>query len=504
MTDLMQPLPQQYKERMRDLLGKEYDAFISSYEDERRFGLRINPLKVDPDDQKILNTILSDPRISVSTDDAVPWCYEGYYYDKDSCPGRSPYHEAGAYYIQEPSAMAVCEALDPAPGEIICDLCAAPGGKTTHIAGRMKGEGVLVSNEIVTDRARILSSNVERMGIPNCIVTNESPDVMAMRFAGFFDKVCVDAPCSGEGMFRKEPKAREEWSIDNVNMCADRQRMILDCAANMVTSGGILVYSTCTFEPAENEQVIASFLSAHPGWEIEDVQIKGMSTRGRNEWVSDKPDGIDLSRTVRIWPHISDGEGHFIARLKKSGNKPVKKQIVRNEDLKRKNVRLYDEVLRFLHTELLVTDVEDEDQVLKIMSSDHTGQNIIEFGDHIYMLPDGISKERLDGIRVIRPGLELAVRRKNRLEPAHALAMSVSPDVIRNRCNVNMDDAIRFMRGETIPVDHACSSDADNACNIIDGSWTVMTLNGITLGWGKYMNGIVKNHYPKGLRRDLS
>ena len=228
-------LPQIFCERMERLLEEEYSAFLSSYEKERYYGLRYNPLK------DTAETFVERMPFDL---DKVSWAAEGFYYQGSQQPGRHVLHEAGAYYIQEPSAMAVVELLDPRPEERILDLCAAPGGKSTQIAGRMDRRGLLVANEIVPERAKILSQNVERMGIPNCVVCSERPERLSSFFPAFFDRILVDAPCSGEGMFRKEEAARKEWSADHVQMCADRQLGVLEEAAKMLKPGGILVYST--------------------------------------------------------------------------------------------------------------------------------------------------------------------------------------------------------------------------------------------------------------------
>ena len=254
-------LPQAFTEKMKALLGAEYDAFAESYQKERVQGLRFNTLKGSS--QQMYEEYRE--RFGLTP---VPWCSEGYYYQAETRPGRCDLHEAGVYYIQEPSAMAVVQLLDPGPGEKVLDLCAAPGGKTSHVACRLQGQGLLVSNEIHPARARILSQNVERMGIANAVVTNEDAGRLADAFPGFFDKIVVDAPCSGEGMFRKDEQARAEWSEENVRICADRQQMILDHAAVMLRPGGRLVYSTCTFSPEEDEDGIAEFLKRHPEFSV--------------------------------------------------------------------------------------------------------------------------------------------------------------------------------------------------------------------------------------------
>lgn len=496
-------LPKEYTYRMRILLGDEYPDFEASYRDNRYYGLRINPLKTDEAD---IAGILSD--IGADAGDSVPWCREGYYYDKDSCQaGRSPYHEAGAYYIQEPSAMSVVTALDPAPGERVCDLCAAPGGKTTHIAGRMMGQGVLIANEIVPDRARILSRNVERMGVPNCIVTNASPQELALKFPGYFHKVCVDAPCSGEGMFRKNPEAAGEWSPANVEMCGGRQSDILDAAADMVMPGGVIVYSTCTFEPDENEKVISGFLKTHPDWHISGTGLDMIPDHGRSEWADGDP---EVELCTRIWPHVSRGEGHFIAKLIREGEYTVSpagenafghisgsvsggsKPKRRNGDFGKKNVILCDEVIRFLHTELDLDGIPV------------SAERIHETADSYFLLPDGFDPDGLNRIRVIRPGLEVANKKKNRLEPAHALAMAVSKRHKYNACNLTMDEAICYLRGESFtPASGPVRSGTEGSETPVTG-WVIASINGVSMGWGKLTGNMLKNHYPKGLRRDLS
>ncbi|CAM5193217.1 NOL1/NOP2/sun family putative RNA methylase OS=Ureibacillus acetophenoni OX=614649 GN=SAMN05877842_10619 PE=3 SV=1 [Ureibacillus acetophenoni] len=233
-------LPEPFLLKMKNLLQDEFEAIIQSYDDEKSHALRVNTLKIDIDEFLHKNPF---------TLERIPWVETGFFYTHNDRPGKHPYHESGLYYIQEPSAMAVGEFVDPKPGERVLDLCAAPGGKTTHLASKMKGEGFLLSNEIHPARAKILSQNVERMGIKNTVVTNETPERLAERFPSFFDRILVDAPCSGEGMFRKDEEAREHWSLENVEICASRQIDILKSAATMLKPGGRLVYSTCTFSP---------------------------------------------------------------------------------------------------------------------------------------------------------------------------------------------------------------------------------------------------------------
>ena len=299
-------LPQEFLDRMKHQLGEEYPAFLQSLERPRAVALRFNPLKGEKPSLPFVG-------------DAVPWESMGYYYDPEARPGLHPYHDAGVYYLQEASAMSAVALLDPQPGERICDLCAAPGGKSTQIAGRLMGEGFLLCNEYSPKRAKILSSNIERMGIANALVTNETPDRLAKRLSGYFDRVLIDAPCSGEGMFRKEEAAVTDWSPETVEMCARRQAEILDSGAELVRPGGRLVYSTCTFAPAENEQAVTEFLLRHPDFEPEKVDAPWFTPAGEGQF--------------RMWPHKLVGEGHFGAVLRRKGDEPADGEIAPGEKL---------------------------------------------------------------------------------------------------------------------------------------------------------------------------
>ena len=356
-------LPEGFLARMKNLLEEnEYEAFLSSYGQERLFSLRVNTLKTD---REFFMKLVSKERASDAPSLVpVPWEQDGFYYSEKWRPGRLPWHEAGMYYIQEASAMAPAVLCGAQPGERILDLCAAPGGKSTKLAASLRGRGLLVANEIHPDRARVLSANIERMGVRNAVVTNETPQRLASRFPVFFDRIVVDAPCSGEGMFRKEEEALLNWSMENVYRCAARQEEILEEAASMLRPGGTLIYSTCTFAPEENEAVIFHFLADHPEFDVEiisdlpgvDMEKWGFES-GRGEWIVRGPAGSLSERsdtgneqrsgagwkperfvplaeagalaffdipegTVRLWPHRLRGEGHFAAVLKKKSSKP--------------------------------------------------------------------------------------------------------------------------------------------------------------------------------------
>ena len=444
-------LPSDFMERMKNMLGEEFDDFISTYDEERAYGLRYNPLKIQREDfENIVDVI----------EERVPWAEEGYYYNPEKQPGKSPLHEAGAYYIQEPSAMSAAELLTVEPGEIVCDLCAAPGGKSTQIAGKMMGRGLLVTNEYYSSRAKILSQNIERMGVRNAVVLNESTEHMADIFGNFFDKVLVDAPCSGEGMFRKEEIARTEWSLENVENCTKRQAEILDNAAVMVKPGGVLVYSTCTFSKEENEDTVISFLKRHPDYYI------------------DRPEHFDRLIEVgfeeyngmyRLWPHKLHGEGHFAVRFKKSTDEQEdglqKKRKYVKSTAKKQDLMYFEEFAgKYLNVEL-------------------KGEYVM-FGDNIYLVPKYMVE--LKGLKVERAGLKLGCNKKNRFEPDHALALALNPLDVKQVTDLSEPE--KYLRGETVECQY-------------DSGWTLVTVNNVSIGWGKAQNGVLKNHYPKGLRR---
>lgn len=470
-------LPELFVRKMKLLLGEEYEAFAANYERERSRGIRFHETKT----KGVLDAVWAE-RYGLKK---VPWAAEGYEYGEGFRPGRHPLHEAGVYYIQEPSAMAVTELLDPKPGEYVLDLCAAPGGKTTHIGDRLRGRGLLVSNEIHPARAKILSQNVERMGLSNVVVTNEDAQKLVSYFPEFFDRIAVDAPCSGEGMFRKDENARAEWSQDHVIMCAARQDRILDQAASMLRPGGRLVYSTCTFSPEENEGSIQRFLNRHPEFAVEELpgdQVWAGFAPGRPDWTENGSPA--LAHTFRLWPHRVDGEGHFMAVLKKGGEgrrvsagyrEPV---FVRDRQI----LNLY----RGLEQELF---------------SDGCGfgtERLVLFGDQLYRLPEGMPD--FSGLRVLRPGLHLGTIKKNRMEPAHALALACRPDCFRQwyRMDGGGDEATAFLRGEAIRLPGACAES-----RLETRGWVLMTVDGFGIGWAKLTGDVLKNHYPKGLRLQI-
>ena len=428
-------LPEAFLKRIHTQLGEEYEDFLRSLERPRAVALRFNPLKGEV------------PQLPFAGQ-PVPWEPMGYYYDPDSRPGLHLYHEAGVYYLQEASAMAPVALLDPQPGERICDLCAAPGGKTTQIAGRMMGEGFLLCNEYSPKRAKILSRNIERMAVANALVTNEPTEVLASRFPGFFHRVLVDAPCSGEGMFRKEEAAVADWSQDAVEMCARRQQEILNNAARMVAPGGRLVYSTCTFAPEEDEGVVAEFLARHPEFSPERVEAP---------WFQAVENG-----GYRLWPHKLLGEGHFAAVLKRNGGEEGRVPVCPGGRLPKE----WTEFARTLEIRL-------------------PAGKAVAFGANLYWAPEELPE--LAGLRVLRPGLELGEVKKGRFQPAHALALWLKDCGNTARFAPESPELARYLHGDVIPWGKK--------------GWCLVMAGDYSIGWGKGDGNCLKNHYPKGLRR---
>ena len=481
-------LPKAFVCRMKEWLSEEYPLFLASYQEPRTQGLRLNGLKGD------LAALEKVCRLWFHLE-PVPWTECGFYYGEEDRPGKHPYHEAGLYYIQEPSAMAVVEALGVEPGDRVLDLCAAPGGKSTQIAARLQGKGLLVSNEIHPARAKILSQNIERMGAANVVVMNHDAQVLAQWLPGFFDKIVVDAPCSGEGMFRKNEEARGEWSLENVRLCADRQDGILDCADEMLRPGGRLVYSTCTFAPAENEGSIARFLARHQDYQILEVhRYDGMSD-GVPAWayyddsaVSDSggdhgvgvlyEHGIDmdaLRHTIRLYPHLIRGEGHYLAVLQKRGDVPDGYRAFPANGLQKgihgKEVR---EFWQFCQ------------ETLKIDLTADAPERLLRFGEQLYLMPKDMPS--IKGLKVLRAGLHLGTLRKNRFEPSHALALALCKEEAKRSMELTDAQAKAYLGGMTLN----CEGEK---------GWYLMTYQGYSIGWGKLAGQIMKNHYPKGLRK---
>ena len=538
-----------FENRMKAILGEEFDKFEDAITGERVKALRVNPLKACESEISANQSIIEaeDPvRALISTDTescSIPWESYGRIYEEET-PGKHPYHEAGVYYIQEPSAMAPVAYLDPRPGEKVLDLCAAPGGKSTQIAAKMRGEGILVSNEIDRKRAQILSLNIERCGVRNALVTNMKTADLSDIFEGYFDKILVDAPCSGEGMFRKNDEAENQWSLSNVELCAKRQSEIISFAVKMLAPGGKLVYSTCTFSPEEDELQVINLMRAglkpvkiepYPGMvrasfdNLEKVSMVTASDEALNQMylndVTEEEKCAISECAVRLWPHKLKGEGHFLAVLCKEGDEALKTGLysingsikpVKDDEIK-PFVEFVEENINGITIQSVCDNEQNErgynlaylestngadKKALKKGKKKNNKKNSnaaiclsgilngipFMFGNQLYLAPKGLPG--LSGLSVLRTGLHLGTMKKDRFEPSHSLALALNADNVRRKLDLSSDSAevMSFIGGQTLRYPQK------------DPGWYIVTVDGYTLGWAKYAGGVFKNHYPKGLR----
>jgi NOL1/NOP2/sun family putative RNA methylase len=466
-------LPAAFTARMEKLLGKEYPDFLNGYSQPSVTGLRVNTLKIDANDFEKISPTRLEP---------IPWCPSGYSLINPATdltrPGKHPFHAAGLYYLQDPSAMAVAEILNPQPGERVLDLAAAPGGKTTHLAALMGEKGLLVANEIHHQRVWALTENLERWGVKNAIVTNESPQRLEAHFGDFFDRVLLDAPCSGEGMFRKSEEALQAWSQELVQSCAIRQLTLLEIASRMVRPGGYLVYSTCTFAPEENEQVVAQFIARNDEqFSLKHIPDQPGFTRAVPLWGGKEAvETAHINHAVRLWPHHGAAEGHFIAlfQRKDEDSRQRKKSYVPKRPERNKLA------FNAFAQKSLSTEFRPERMVLQ--------------GSYLYQTPDECPN--LSGLRVIHPGWWVGVMKKNRVEPTHALALGLYPTDALQRLDFFSGEPrlLAYLRGESLP-----SPGPDG--------WVLVTIKTeignhlFPIGWGKRSQGILKNFYPRGLRQ---
>ena len=460
--DFSARLPEGFRRRMRSLLGADFEAFLTGYDRPLSRGLRVNTLKISVERFRALFPL------PLAT---VPFSPDGFAVPPDFKAGADPLHHAGAYYMQEPSAMSAVTVLAPQPGERVLDLCAAPGGKSTQIAAALGGSGLLWSNEYVRSRAQILLQNLERCGVTNAVVSSTDVHTLAEGLPGWFDAVLVDAPCSGEGMFRKEPAALEQWSEDNIRLCAARQREILDAAAMLVRPGGRLVYSTCTFAPEENECRIAAFLAEHPEFVLEDCAVPfGRPAFGFDQvsaFAGEAACTADLTLCRRILPD-DGGEGHFIARLRRAGDVYA------------------GSTADFVYPQP-DTHCKMAENLYAQCFFDAPHGRFVRTREQVRLLPEGLP--RLRGLGVLAAGTAAAEVCRNRVEPCHAVFMAHTPEYCRSLLSLPAGDPAvqRFLRGETLSVPDAFG-------------WTAAAVGGVVMGFGKASGGVLKNRYPKGLR----
>lgn len=446
-------MPAEYFEaRERALLGERYDTLYAAPQETAARGVTVSALRTTPEGFAARADFPLRPS---------PFCKAAFVVEQpDFKPGRHPYHHAGVFYSQEPSASSAAPLLGVRPGMRVLDLCAAPGGKSSQLAAALQGQGLLVSNEYVAARAEILKSNLERMGVSNAVVLNETPARIAAALPEFFDRVLVDAPCSGEGMFRKEPAALAQHCEALVKQCAELGADILDSAAAALAPGGELVYSTCTFAPEENEGVISGFLQDHPEFSVAEADAPWFSP-GRPDWIENPAPGLE--RTFRLWPHKLKGEGHFAAILEKAGDAPGAAQP----------------------TEASVKEPKELAEFRKAAGAALPEGTLIAFGRGLYLAPEGLPALR--GLKVLRPGLELGQVLKNRFEPAHAWAMWLQETASVADFPADSPEIAAYLTGGTIAAPQT--------------GWTLLTVDGLSLGWVKGSGGVLKNHLPKGLRR---
>jgi NOL1/NOP2/sun family putative RNA methylase len=486
-------LPKKFEDRMKELLGEEFDEFLSSYNERYKTGLRINRLKISKEQfTQIAPCDVKD----------IPWTTNGFYYDAKNQPAKHPYYHAGLYYIQEPSAMLPASILPIEPGDKVLDVCAAPGGKSTELAAKLNGTGLLVSNDISNSRAKALLKNIELFGVRNPVIISEDPANLVKYFPEYFDKILVDAPCSGEGMFRKDPSIMKNWEQYGVEYYNNLQKNIILYAADMLKPGGYMVYSTCTFSPEENEGTIEYLIKNRPEFTVEPVErVEGLGY-GRPEWIQSNDE--QLRNCIRVWPHKVSGEGHFVTLLRKGD---VSSTSV-YDGYSYSKVKLPEEVTTFLN------DVD--------LTFDPNRFELRE--DRLYYLPEGLAKVK--GLRILRLGLYLGDVKKNRFEPSQAFANSLKVREYTNILNIfgTSSDAIRYLKCETIEIDDkylTCKNeqDFDNYLNkrqegdssIVEcagilleqnrkNNWFLICVDGYPLGWAKYISGSMKNKYLAGWR----
>lgn len=441
-------LPENYIQQMKELLKDDFEAYMQSFEQERYYGLRINTNKISVEDFLKISPFPLEP---------IPWTDNGFYYQGDKKPAKHPYYYAGLYYLQEPSAMLPAQVLPIEEGEYVLDTCAAPGGKSTELAAKLQNTGLLLSNDISTSRCQGLIKNLELSGSYNTWVCSEDLIDLSKRFAEIFDKILVDAPCSGEGMFRKEPHLISSWQERDDTYYPPIQKEILSCAIDMLKPGGMIVYSTCTFSTKENEEVIQDALHRHSDLHLVPIPKQpGFSS------------GIGMEECVRLFPHKIKGEGHFVALLQKEGN--ASKKVVKKE-----NSSLPEAFKEFL----------------KICSFDFSKGCFSIKNDKIIWSPQQLPEQRR--WRLLRSGLICGEIKKNHFEPSQAFALALKKSQFKNTVDLSVDDprVIKYLKGETIDIKDRDTTSKD---------WILVCVDGFPLGFGKIDKGIIKNKYAKGWR----
>lgn len=533
-------LPPSFAGRMEMLLGEEFEQFMTSYQHSPYAGLRVNTLKISVEHLREIIPYELRP---------IPWSETGFYVPHGVKPGLHPYYHAGLYYIQEPSAMAPVEVLGVEPGDRVLDLCAAPGGKSTQIAAKLQGEGVLVTNDIHAERTKALAKNVELYGVRNAVVLNESPERIAEAFPYYFDKVLIDAPCSGEGMFRKDEDMVKSWEHHSVEKCVLMQRDILKTAARLLAPGGTIVYSTCTFAPEENEAMIAEFLAANPEFAVKPIPAEAGFAPGRPDWVrrmlpetAEQTERVldQVRGTARLWPHLLEGEGHYLAVLQHKGEPAMTADVVEEEVAIHASAagepwtdargRKHERLARYegrdrqqdsggksggkhskgkerggnksdRGTKRVEQGGADAGQVYSRFIAEHTeielcGETVF-YGDRVYQ--SAVGAARLEGLKVVRPGWFMGTVKNGRFVPSHPLACALRVQEAKRVIHLSSADgeAVRYLKGETLNVDE---DRVEVEAGIARKGYALICVDGYALGWGKWLDGVLKNEYPAGWR----
>ena len=454
-------LPEQYLENMKELLGTDFDAYIESFNDSRLYGLRVNTMKISVEDFLKISPFKLTP---------IPWIENGFYYSDDDKPAKHPYYFAGLYYIQEPSAMTPANVLPVEEGDIVFDMCAAPGGKSTELGEKLNGSGLLVTNDISNSRAKALLKNVEVFGIPNVYVVSEDPKNIQPGFNEFFDKILIDAPCSGEGMFRKDNKLIKSWEKTGPEFYAKIQRDIILTGADMLKPGGKMLYSTCTFDPGEDEKQVLYLKELFPGLRIEPIDSYDGFVPGNPEWAESEDDS--LKNTYHLFPHKIKGEGHFVALLK-SYEESDRCSTVSDYSIKayKNNIPEIEDFLSHVNI--------DKDYAYEFRNN------------KLYMVPK--NSPELSGKRIMRRGVYLGELKKNRFEPSQSFAMILGENDFDNKISFSADDprVYKYLKGETLDL-----SDYSG----LNKGWVLILVDKYPLGFGKLTGDTLKNKYLPGWR----
>ncbi len=481
-------LPKLFEDRMRRLLGEEYEEYLRCYSKPHYGGIRVNTLKLSPEEFE---------KLCPFPIQRIPWVANGYYYDTQEQPARHPYYYAGLYYIQEPSAMTPASLLPIRKGDKVLDICAAPGGKSTELGAKLSGDGLLVSNDISNSRAKALLKNIELFGIRNALVLSEAPNKLYDYFPEYFDKILIDAPCSGEGMFRKSPAIMKNWEQYGVEYYNKLQKEIIIFAAKMLKPGGMMLYSTCTFSPEENEGTIAYLLEQFPEFHVvnaipseEEQKRLGISYEGfdfgKPDWVeglpADAPYREELKACIRLWPHKINGEGHFITLLQKGdpkGRSEDNYSSVPSGKVPLKGLKSISEEAKEFFREIKLVGLPEESFYERLEVRE----------DKIYLMPEGLPDTK--GLRILRQGLLLGEMKKQRFEPAQALASALSTSEYDKQLLLsgNSPKAVRYLKCEAIEPEGK-----------IEDGWQLVCADGYPMGWGKTAKGSFKNKYLPGWR----